>query len=52
LIQVFEKPENWDLRQHYENKDVKGKQQFISNALAYISRKKKNLKGIEKFNLI
>lgn len=50
LIQVFEKPENWDLRQYYENKDLKGKQQFISNALSYISRKKKNLKGIERFN--
>jgi len=50
LIQVFEKPENWDLRKYYENKDVKGKQLFISNALAYISRKKKSLKGIERFN--
>ncbi|MDO9154880.1 MAG: ATP-dependent helicase [Paludibacter sp.] len=50
LIQVFEKPENWDLRKYYENKDLKGKQLFISNALTYISRKKKNLKGIEKFN--
>ena len=49
LIQVFEKPENWDLRKHYENKDQREQQLFISNALTYISTKKKHLKGIEKF---
>ncbi len=52
LIQVFEKPENWDLRKHYENKDAKGQQLFISNALTYISKKKKHLKGIEKFDFL
>ncbi len=49
LIQVFEKPENWDLRKYYENKNAKEQQLFISNALTYISKQKKNLKGIEKF---
>ncbi len=52
LIQVFEKPENWDLRKHYENKDAREKQLFISNALTYISKKKKQLKGIEKFDFL
>lgn len=52
LIQVFEKPENWDLRKHYENKDPKEQQLFISNALTYISKKKKQLKGIEKFDFL
>lgn len=52
LIQVFEKPENWDLRKHYENKDSREQQLFISNALTYISKKKKQLKGIEKFGFL
>jgi DNA helicase-2/ATP-dependent DNA helicase PcrA len=52
LIQVFEKPENWDLRKHYENKNPKEKQLFISNALTYIRKKKKQLKGIQKFDFL
>ncbi len=52
LIQVFEKPENWDLRKHYESKDAREQQLFISNALTYISKKKKHLKGIEKFDFL
>jgi len=52
LIQVFEKPENWDLRKHYENKNPKEQQLFINNALSYISKKKKQLKGIEKFDFL
>jgi DNA helicase-2/ATP-dependent DNA helicase PcrA len=52
LIQVFEKPENWDLRKFYENKTPKEQQLFISNAMAYISLKKKNLKGIERFGFL
>ena len=52
LIQVFEKPENWDLRKFYENKTPKEQQLFISNTLAYISLKKKNLKGIERFGFL
>jgi DNA helicase-2/ATP-dependent DNA helicase PcrA len=52
LIQVFEKPENWDLRKHYENKNTREQQLFIINALAYISKKKKQLKGIEKFDFL
>jgi len=52
LIQVFEKPENWDLRKYYENKDENGKRLFINNALSYISLKKKSLKGIERFEYL
>ena len=52
LIQVFEKPENWDLRKHYEKKNTREQQLFIINALAYISKKKKQLKGIEKFDFL
>ena len=52
LIQVFEKPENWDLKKYYVEKDKKGQMQFINNALSYISLKKKNLKGIEKFDYL
>lgn len=50
LIQVFEKSGNEDLKQYYIGKTPQQQQQFISNALSYISLKKKNLKGIAKFD--
>lgn len=50
LIQVFEKHGNEDLRKFYANKTPQEQEKFIYNAFTYISLKKKNLKGIEKFD--
>lgn len=51
LIQVFEKHGNEDLRKFYANKTPQEQEKFIYNALTYISLKKKNLKGVEKFDV-
>jgi len=52
LIQVFEKVGNEDLRKFYVNKSPKDQEAFIYNTLTYISLQKKNLKGIEAFDII
>ena len=51
LMQVITKEGNEDLLKIYQNREGSaGQQQFVYNALTYISTKKKHLKGIDDFN--
>ncbi len=52
IMQVYSRPGNEDLMQVYQSRDTRQQQQLISNSLNYISSKKKNLKGVEAFNIL